>query len=104
MLTKTRDEWFDIFVKAGCTSGAVKEVRELVDDPQLNGRGMLWELDHPVEGKVKQLGFPIMVKGQEAELRKFAPAQGEDTASILGELGYAPSEIEALRAAGVVRG
>jgi crotonobetainyl-CoA:carnitine CoA-transferase CaiB-like acyl-CoA transferase len=104
MLTRSRDEWFDVFINAGCTIGSVKDVSELVEDPQLNGRGMFWELDHPAEGRVKQLGFPIIVKDQEAKLRKFAPAQGEDTRSILDELGYSPAEIEALLSAGAVRG
>lgn len=102
MLTKTRDEWFEIISKSGATVAQCKEIEEVPDDPQVKHRGMIWELDHPTEGKVRQWGFPILVRGEGASVRKYAPAPGEDTAVILGELGYSPSDVEGLRDAGVV--
>ncbi len=102
MLTKTRDEWFDVISKSGATVAACKELEELPDDPQIKHRGMIWELDHPTEGKVRQWGFPILVKGEEAGVRTYAPAVGADTLTILGELGYSHEETEAFRAAGAV--
>jgi crotonobetainyl-CoA:carnitine CoA-transferase CaiB-like acyl-CoA transferase len=104
MLTKTRDEWFEIISRSGATVGAVKELDELADDPQVKYRGLIWELDHPGEGRVRQWGSPIQVREHEATLRKWAPAPGEDTGAILAELGYGASEVETLRRSGVVRG
>jgi crotonobetainyl-CoA:carnitine CoA-transferase CaiB-like acyl-CoA transferase len=105
MLERTRDEWFQVLTESGCTCGAAKEIGELVDDPQIKARGMIWELEHPVDGAVRQVGFPIMVDGKQATLRNFAPAQGGDTVAILGELNYDASEIEELvRSGAVARG
>ena len=104
MLQRTRDEWFELLTESGCTSGAARELSEVVDDPHLTARGFIWELEHPTEGKVRQLGFPILVDGEHARFRKFAPAPGEDTRPILSELGYGASEIDGLLSSGTVEG
>lgn len=102
MLERTRDEWFQILTESGCTSGAAKEFSEVVNDPQLNARGMIWDLEHPTEGRVRQLGSPILVDGKQATFRRFAPAPGENTKEILTELGYGTSEIDVLLSSGAV--
>lgn len=43
--------------------GVVKDVVELLDDPQLNARNMLVDIDHPKLGKVKTHNSPIMFNG-----------------------------------------
>jgi crotonobetainyl-CoA:carnitine CoA-transferase CaiB-like acyl-CoA transferase len=103
MLTKTRDEWFAIIAPTGATVAACQELDELPDDPQVAHRGLIWELDHPTEGRVRQWGFPINVQDSPATLRNYAPAAGADTATILQELGYSDSDQEALRAAGAIK-
>jgi crotonobetainyl-CoA:carnitine CoA-transferase CaiB-like acyl-CoA transferase len=105
MLTRTRDEWFEIIGASGATVAGCMEIDEVVEkDPQIKHRSMIWELDHPTEGRVRQLGFPIQVRGQEPTLRNYAPAAGQDTEAILSELGYGDGDLEKLRQAGVVNG
>jgi crotonobetainyl-CoA:carnitine CoA-transferase CaiB-like acyl-CoA transferase len=103
MLTRTRDEWFQEIAATGATVAPCLELEEVIDDPQVRHRGLIWELDHPTEGRVQQWGFPIRVDGEEARLRKFAPAAGEDTESILQELGYTPADVESLRSSGAIK-
>ena len=43
-------------------------------------------VDHPVAGSVKSLGFPVHMAAHPAEIRRRAPAPGEHTEEILGEL------------------
>ncbi|HWQ78207.1 MAG TPA: hypothetical protein VN381_05290 [Anaerovoracaceae bacterium] len=38
-------------------------IDELVEDPQLLARDMLIEIEHPVAGKVKYPGNPIIKRG-----------------------------------------
>jgi crotonobetainyl-CoA:carnitine CoA-transferase CaiB-like acyl-CoA transferase len=101
-LTKTRDEWFDIFSKVDMPVGKVYSVNEAVNDPQLLAREMFMELEHPQAGKVRQIGFPLKLSGTPASVRRFAPVQGEHTEEILPDLGYDPDAIARLRQAGAI--
>src|SRR5262249_17903096 len=101
--TRTRDEWFERISAAGATVAACQEIEEVVEhDPQVKHRSMIWDVSHPIEGRVRQWGFPIQVRGQEATLQKFAPAAGEDTEAILTEVGYDRTLVEELRQTGAV--
>jgi crotonobetainyl-CoA:carnitine CoA-transferase CaiB-like acyl-CoA transferase len=74
---------------------------ELVDDPQLLARGFLRPVDHPDFGKINfPVGALASLWGKELS---FAPRLGQNTAEILGELGYSATEIETLMSEGVVR-
>ena len=101
-LTKTRDEWFEIMKKADTCVGPVLSQEEVFNDPQILHRNLIMELDHPTQGKVKQLGFPIKLSETPAQFRNFAPLLGQQTDDILKELGYTVAEVKALRKAGAV--
>lgn len=102
MLTKTRDEWFEELAAVGASVAPCKEIPEVFEDPQVNHRGLIWELDHPTEGKVKHWGFPVKFSGDPIKVNSFAPAPGENTQAILNSLGYSQADIDALRKTGVV--
>ena len=57
---------------------------------------MVLEIDHPGHGPVRMTGFPIKLSATPARLRLPAPALGEHTETILGELGYDAKRIEEL--------
>jgi len=64
---------------------------------------MVVEVDHPVAGKTKLTGAPVKLSDTPAEIRTPPPLLGEHTDEVLTEvLGFSASEIEALRAGGVV--
>jgi crotonobetainyl-CoA:carnitine CoA-transferase CaiB-like acyl-CoA transferase len=83
-------------------AAAVTNPLELVADPQLLARGFLKPLDHPSFGRIN---FPV---GALASLfgnaMSVAPRLGQDTASILRELGYSAAEIGRLADNGIVKG
>jgi crotonobetainyl-CoA:carnitine CoA-transferase CaiB-like acyl-CoA transferase len=58
-LTRTRDEWFDILSRGDVAVSKVLDLGELAADSQLNHRGMIVEMEHPVEGKIKHPGISI---------------------------------------------
>jgi formyl-CoA transferase/CoA:oxalate CoA-transferase len=63
---------------------------------------MTVEQDHPAWGVIRQVGIPFRLDGTPATIRTPPPALGEQTDTILGELGYAATEIADLRRRGVV--
>jgi formyl-CoA transferase len=101
-LTRTRDEWLAIFPR-DLTVLAMLEYDESLESGFAKERGILWELDHPLEGRVRQIGSPFRLPDTPPVFRNFAPVLGEHTVQVLESLGYAPVEIEKLESEGVVR-
>ena len=103
-LTRTRQEWLDLFWNGELESQAapVHRIEEVFDDPQIRARDLVWELDHPELGRVRQQGPSIKLSHTPARFRRFAPLPGEHTDEVLASLGYPAEEIDALRREGAV--
>jgi itaconate CoA-transferase len=85
---------------AGIANGRMNDVREVWNHPQLQARDRWREVGTPV-GPVRAMLPPVTFGDVEAAMGD-VPALGAHTDAVLGRLGYAPAEIEAFRAAGVV--
>jgi crotonobetainyl-CoA:carnitine CoA-transferase CaiB-like acyl-CoA transferase len=102
MLTKSRDEWLAMMPKE-ISVVPMLEFDEVLEGPYAKERGMVLELDHPLEGKVRQLTSPFRLSDTPPTFRRFAPVLGEHTAEVLQSIGYSETEISELEKAGVVR-
>jgi crotonobetainyl-CoA:carnitine CoA-transferase CaiB-like acyl-CoA transferase len=80
----------------------VNSVAEAFTDPQLKHRQMLLEVEHPLEGRIPQLGFPIKMSATPCTIRSAPPRLGEHTDALLEGIGYDARAIAALRADGVL--
>jgi crotonobetainyl-CoA:carnitine CoA-transferase CaiB-like acyl-CoA transferase len=96
MRMKTRKEWEDFFKDVDACFEPVLEMNEEIRHPQFIHRRMFTEIDHPAEGRIKQIGFPIKMSGTPGEIRTPPPLFGEHTEPVLLSLGYSHSEIEEL--------
>jgi crotonobetainyl-CoA:carnitine CoA-transferase CaiB-like acyl-CoA transferase len=97
--TKTRDEWCQLLRELDVEVGPINNLQEAFTDPQLLHRRMVVDVDHPIAGKMKQVGNPLRFSETPGEIRGPAPSIGQDTKAILLELGYHEDEIEGLREA-----
>ncbi len=103
LLTKTYEEWEQIFLKAGIPVGAVNNIGQVVDHPQVAARESLITMDHPRSGKVLMANVPVRLSKTPGSVRTPAPALGEHTGEILQELlGLSQAEVARLAAAGIV--
>ncbi|MGO2859521.1 MAG: CaiB/BaiF CoA transferase family protein [Brevibacterium sp.] len=83
---------------------AVKDIAEVVDDPQITARDMVVEVDYPGHGQLRMFGSPIKLSHTPPLTRAMAPTAGEHTDAVLRELaGYDEVSIAAMRAEGTVR-
>ncbi|TDU84265.1 formyl-CoA transferase [Kribbella voronezhensis] len=86
LASATTDEWVDRLLAAGVPAGPIRNYRQVLDeDPHVRARGMVQELDHPVEGRVRVLGSPVRLSGTPAQLRRHPPLLGEHTEEVLSE-------------------
>lgn len=99
LMTKTRDEWFDILTKHDVPVGKVYDLDEVSDDPQIKHRQMVVEIEDPKVGKVRQTGIAIKLSDTPGKVRSLAPLFGQHTDDILLDLGYTKKQIEELRKA-----
>jgi crotonobetainyl-CoA:carnitine CoA-transferase CaiB-like acyl-CoA transferase len=78
--------------------GPILNIDQLVEDPHLNARGMLVEIDHPVVGRVKYPGNPLKFSKTPANSFVRAPLLGEHSEEILRDvLRYSEESIQAFR-------
>ncbi len=96
------DHWLQTLESAGVPAGPINDLAEVYADPQVQAREMMVETEHPVAGRVKNIGIPIKLSETPGQFQRPAPGLGQHTNEVLTELGCSPSEIEKLRDEGVV--
>jgi crotonobetainyl-CoA:carnitine CoA-transferase CaiB-like acyl-CoA transferase len=100
---RTTAEWTERLLKAGVPCGPIHTIDKVFADPQVEHLGIRWPMQHPELGDISLVGQPMSLSRYPREGEaKPAPQQGDDTESILGELGYSQQRIAELRAAFVV--
>ena len=102
MLTKTRDEWMEI-IPVDISVTPLLELDEALDGGYAVDRGVVWDLEHPVAGRVRQIGSPFRMSETPPTFRNFAPMLGENTLEVLKDLGYGDAEVQRLESEGVIR-
>jgi crotonobetainyl-CoA:carnitine CoA-transferase CaiB-like acyl-CoA transferase len=103
MLNRTTAEWLDVCDRHDIPAAEVPTLDEiLADDTRHHGAITLTE--HPVVGAYRAIRPPLVFYGSPAAASpRPAPLIGQDTAQLLGALGYSSDDINDLHARGVVR-
>jgi crotonobetainyl-CoA:carnitine CoA-transferase CaiB-like acyl-CoA transferase len=100
--TKSNSEWVAILNAAGVANGEVRDIGQMLNDPQLAARDMVQTLMHPTIGATRVIGAPIKLSENEASVRTPPPVLGQHTDAVLSEIGYDIAAIAALRQKRVV--
>jgi crotonobetainyl-CoA:carnitine CoA-transferase CaiB-like acyl-CoA transferase len=102
-LGKTTCEWLQV-LKGKVPCAPVHSLSQSLADPELEQRGTLIAVEHPMFGRVREANTPVRFCGRPRKEHRRGPMLGEDTQAILRkDLHYSDERIEALRQAGVVR-
>jgi formyl-CoA transferase len=80
------EEWIDAMLATGIPAGPILSYPEAFEGEHGTHRRMCMEIDHPIEGKVKNIGFPVKLLGTPQQVRRHPPLLGEHNAEILAEL------------------
>ena len=101
--TRPRDEWLQLFEKAGIVSSPVNNIAQALDDPQVRQREMVREVEHERLGTLQVVGTPMKLSRTPCRVDRAAPDLGEHTAEILTErLKLTREEIDRLQQEGVI--
>ncbi len=101
--SRTTGEWMEDFVNAGIPSGPLNSIPDVVADPQIQHRGMIQPVTHPVAGTIPIANTPLRMSRSETGIKGAPPSFGQDTSDVLREfLGLDAAEVERLVARGVV--
>ncbi len=84
------------------TYGYAAHNRELVDDPQLIDNEMIVPTRDQEPDFQRTVMNPIRINDEEKRAPSRAPAIGQHTDEVLGELGFTADDVDELRSAGVV--
>ena len=98
-----RAYWLDRCDAAGVPAGPINDFDQAMHDEHYLAREMVLEVDHPTMGRMKTLGFPSKFSATPLAIRQPAPLFAQHTDEVLGEIGLAADEIDALRQQGAVR-
>ncbi|MGC3985639.1 MAG: CoA transferase [Pseudorhodoferax sp.] len=80
------EDWIDAMLAAGIPAGPILSYPEAFEGAHGRHRGMCMEIEHPVEGKVRNIGFPVKLLGTPQQVRRHPPLLGEHNDEILAEL------------------
>ena len=99
--SRTRREWVENLKEAGVPCGSVREVGDVLQDPQLDARQMIETVEHMTAGAVRVLGVPIKLSDTPGGVRTAPPALGQHTRQILeGECGMSAGQIQEMSRTG----
>src|SRR5688572_25801894 len=99
---RPRAHWLAALTEAGVPCGSVRDIAEVMTDPQLAARRMIEAVEHAALGPLKVLGVPIKLSGTPGSVRSAPPSLGQHTDAVLEELGIDRAAIDTLRRDGVV--
>ncbi|HRP95503.1 MAG TPA: CaiB/BaiF CoA-transferase family protein [Rhodocyclaceae bacterium] len=96
-------DWITPLERAGVPCGAINDLAQALDHPQVKHRGMRIDLPHPQAGSVPLVGSPMKFSQTPVTYRQAPPLLGEHTREILvRRLGRNSAEIDALAQRGVI--
>ncbi len=85
-------------------SAKVQRIDEVINDPQIQARGMVLEQQHPRYGTLKLPNLPFRFSDCDTTtpMKQVAPDMGQHNAQIARALGYSEADIQAMQADGVL--
>jgi len=100
--SKPLEHWKQVLDEARITYGLIQTPQEAAQDPQLQANGIVVPIADVDDGPAFTVGSPVSVYGHPKRPARRAPVPGEHADEILAELGFAPDDVDALRAEGTI--
>ena len=97
---ETTAHWVDLLEGAGVPTGPIYKVDEVYADPHVQARNMAVEVEHPIAGRIRNIGVPVKLSDTPGSVRTAAPVVGADTEAVLSQFGFSEGEIAGFKESG----
>jgi len=84
MSKKNNSEWIELFTKYDIPFMPINGPKDLLEDEHLKSINFFSKVEHPTEGEIKNVKFPVNFSKTPAKLSRLAPNLGEHNEEILG--------------------
>jgi crotonobetainyl-CoA:carnitine CoA-transferase CaiB-like acyl-CoA transferase len=100
---KTRSEWVELGARFDFCCTPIYQDEEIVQNPHVKARNLIFDLEHPTEGKIPQIRIPLNFSDSSKKRRDSPPpALGGDNLKVFKALGISPKELQKLKKEGVL--
>lgn len=100
-LSKSADEWVAAIHAAKVPVGVINNLEQAFQEPQVQAREMLVEMQHPQREKLTVIGSPIKLSRTPVEYKTAPPLLGQHTDTILSRI-LSPEKLQQLKLKGIV--
>ena len=87
LLENTSNYWLAELVARGIPAMPMMKLPDLLTDPHLAATGGWVDVEHPLEGRLRQLRPPVRMSNTPTVMARVAPTLGEHTVEVLAEIG-----------------
>jgi crotonobetainyl-CoA:carnitine CoA-transferase CaiB-like acyl-CoA transferase len=101
--TKTTAEWTAILEKADVPVMPMHDLESLLEDPHITATDFFPVVDHPTEGRIRNMRPSARFSETPVETQRLAPRLSEHSTEILREAGFSADEIASLVRDGVTK-
>ncbi|QLG94229.1 CoA transferase [Pseudomonas yamanorum] len=102
-LGRTADEWVASIHASKVPVGAINNIAQSLEEPQVIARELMVKIPHPQNPDFAMVGSPIKMSGTPVEYVRPAPMLGQHTDEVLGErLGLSAEQLAQLKTGGVI--
>lgn len=101
-IKRPTNEVVQLFEDGKVPAGAVRTMKEVVNDEHLQGRGMIKELEIPGYGTLEVPGVPVHLDATPSYRADGPPDLGQHTEEVLKSIGYSTKKTNKLSTAGII--
>ena len=102
-LKRNKSDWLAEFERLHVPGAPINQLDEVFKDPQVQARGMVESMAHPVGRTVQLVASPIKLSETPVATRRPPPMLGEHTHEVLRDwLGWDEARIDALRQQAII--
>ena len=102
MKARPRAAWLAALEAAKVPCGAINNLQEVFDDPQVLAREMVVPVNHPLTDTLRLVASPMKLSATPVTYRRAPPLLGQHTDEVLAEFGLHSDQVAQLRVDGIV--